>query len=151
MRHALADDRVKKTFADGGMDLFPPEQITPEAAAALLKSELKLWGDVIRANNIAGAVGLMARPTHRRRPAIDRSRAADSRSSCMRSPGWHVGDVGAGCFVEVEALLDRQRRGDVLQAARLVAPAMAPIAIAIILIGVTAAPHKQSRRIAGAP
>ena len=34
------------------MDLFPARQQTPEAAAALLKSELKLWGDVIRANNI---------------------------------------------------------------------------------------------------
>ena len=52
LRHALADARVKKTFADGGMDLFPPDQHTPEAASALLKSEIKLWGDVIRANNI---------------------------------------------------------------------------------------------------
>ena len=55
LRHALADARVKKTFTDGGMDLFPPDQHTPEAAAALLKSELKLWGDVIRANNITAA------------------------------------------------------------------------------------------------
>ena len=52
LRHSLADARVKKTFDDGGMDLFPPDRMTPEAAAALLKSELKLWGDVIRANNI---------------------------------------------------------------------------------------------------
>jgi tripartite-type tricarboxylate transporter receptor subunit TctC len=52
LRHALADARVKKTFADGGMDLFPDAQETPEAAAALLKSEIKLWGDVIRANHI---------------------------------------------------------------------------------------------------
>jgi tripartite-type tricarboxylate transporter receptor subunit TctC len=52
LRHALADARVKKTFADGGMDLFPPDRETPEAAAALLKSEIKLWGDVIRDNNI---------------------------------------------------------------------------------------------------
>src|SRR5262249_46845233 len=52
LRHALADERVKKTFADGGMDTFPPQQQTPEAAATLLKSELKLWGDVIRANHI---------------------------------------------------------------------------------------------------
>jgi tripartite-type tricarboxylate transporter receptor subunit TctC len=54
-RHALADPRVKKTFSDGGMDLFPPDRETPEAAAALLKSEIKLWGDVIRTNNIAVA------------------------------------------------------------------------------------------------
>jgi tripartite-type tricarboxylate transporter receptor subunit TctC len=52
LRHALADAKVRKTFEDGGMDLFPPDQQTPEAAAALLKRELKLWGDVIRANNI---------------------------------------------------------------------------------------------------
>ena len=52
LRHSLADARVKKTFADGGMDLFPADQYTPEAAAALLKREITLWGDVIRANNI---------------------------------------------------------------------------------------------------
>jgi hypothetical protein len=52
LRRALADARVKKIFAEGGMDLFPPGQETPEAASTLLKSELKLWGDVIRANNI---------------------------------------------------------------------------------------------------
>jgi tripartite-type tricarboxylate transporter receptor subunit TctC len=53
LRYALADAKVKKTFAEGGMDAFPPEQETPEAASALLKSEIKLWGDVIRANNIS--------------------------------------------------------------------------------------------------
>jgi len=35
------------------MDLYPPEEETPEAAAALLEREIKLWGDVIRANHIA--------------------------------------------------------------------------------------------------
>jgi tripartite-type tricarboxylate transporter receptor subunit TctC len=55
LRHALNDARVKKTFSDGGMDIFPANQQTPEAAAALLKSELKLWGDVIRSNNITPA------------------------------------------------------------------------------------------------
>jgi putative tricarboxylic transport membrane protein len=53
LRHAMADAKVKKTFAEGGMDPFPPGQETPEAAAALLKREIKLWGDVIRANNIS--------------------------------------------------------------------------------------------------
>jgi tripartite-type tricarboxylate transporter receptor subunit TctC len=52
LRTALADARVKKIFDEGGMDLFSSEQQTPEAAAALLKSEIKLWGEVIRANNI---------------------------------------------------------------------------------------------------
>jgi tripartite-type tricarboxylate transporter receptor subunit TctC len=53
LRFALADARVKTTFAEGGMDPFPPGEETPEAAAALLKREIKLWGEVIRANNIA--------------------------------------------------------------------------------------------------
>jgi hypothetical protein len=35
------------------MDLFAPEEQTPEAASTLLSREIKLWGDVIRANNIA--------------------------------------------------------------------------------------------------
>jgi tripartite-type tricarboxylate transporter receptor subunit TctC len=53
LRHALADARVRKTFEEGGMDLFPPDQQTPEAASALLTSEIKLWGEVIRANHIS--------------------------------------------------------------------------------------------------
>jgi tripartite-type tricarboxylate transporter receptor subunit TctC len=53
LRHACADAKVRKTFEEGGMDLFPPDQQTPEAASALLRSELKLWGDVIRTNNIS--------------------------------------------------------------------------------------------------
>jgi tripartite-type tricarboxylate transporter receptor subunit TctC len=53
LRRAFADAKVRKTFEEGGMDLFPPEEQTPEAASALLKRELKLWGDVIRANNIS--------------------------------------------------------------------------------------------------
>jgi hypothetical protein len=46
---------VKKSFADGGMDEFGPGEETPEAAAVLLKKEIMLWGDVIRANKIAAA------------------------------------------------------------------------------------------------
>ena len=53
LRHALADAKVRKTFEEGGMELFPSDQQTPEAASALLKREIKLWGDVIRANNIS--------------------------------------------------------------------------------------------------
>jgi tripartite-type tricarboxylate transporter receptor subunit TctC len=53
LRVALADARVQHTFAEGGMDLYPANEETPEAAAALLKGEIKLWGDVIRANHIA--------------------------------------------------------------------------------------------------
>jgi tripartite-type tricarboxylate transporter receptor subunit TctC len=50
---ALTDPKAQKTFVEGGMDPFPPEEGTPEAASALLKREIKLWGDVIRANHIA--------------------------------------------------------------------------------------------------
>jgi tripartite-type tricarboxylate transporter receptor subunit TctC len=53
LRAALADAKVQKTFADGGMDEFAPDEETPEAAGALLKREIKLWGDVIHANHIA--------------------------------------------------------------------------------------------------
>ncbi len=55
LRAALADPKVQKSFAEGGMDLFPAGEETPEAASALLKREIKLWGDVIRANKIAAA------------------------------------------------------------------------------------------------
>jgi hypothetical protein len=47
------DPNVDRTFAEGGMDRYPPDEETPEAASALLKREIKLWGDVIRANDIS--------------------------------------------------------------------------------------------------
>jgi len=53
LRTALADPKVQKTFSDGGMDEFSPSEETPEAADALLKKEIKLWGEVIRANKMA--------------------------------------------------------------------------------------------------
>ncbi|MFZ3357954.1 MAG: tripartite tricarboxylate transporter substrate binding protein, partial [Xanthobacteraceae bacterium] len=52
LRAALADPKVQKTFADGGMDEFAADEETPEAASALLKREIALWGEVIRANHI---------------------------------------------------------------------------------------------------
>jgi tripartite-type tricarboxylate transporter receptor subunit TctC len=54
LRTALADPKLKQTYADGGIVEYPPDQETPEAAAALLKSEIPLWGDVIRTNHISG-------------------------------------------------------------------------------------------------
>jgi tripartite-type tricarboxylate transporter receptor subunit TctC len=53
LRAALTDAMLNKAFADGGMDLYPQDQETPEAAGALLKREIKFWGDAIRANHIA--------------------------------------------------------------------------------------------------
>jgi tripartite-type tricarboxylate transporter receptor subunit TctC len=53
LRVALADAKLQKTFADGGMDEYASDEETPEAASALLKREIKLWGDVVRDNQIA--------------------------------------------------------------------------------------------------
>src|SRR6516162_9671886 len=53
LRAALTDAKLRKTFTEGGMGLYPADEETPEAAQALLKREVKLWGDVIRANHIA--------------------------------------------------------------------------------------------------
>jgi tripartite-type tricarboxylate transporter receptor subunit TctC len=54
LRSALTDEKVQKTFAESGMEEFPKDQETPEAAGALLRREIALWGDVIRSNNISG-------------------------------------------------------------------------------------------------
>ena len=53
LRTALADPKLQKTYADGGIYEYPPDQESPEASAALLKSEIALWGQVIRDNHIA--------------------------------------------------------------------------------------------------
>jgi tripartite-type tricarboxylate transporter receptor subunit TctC len=53
LRVALADAKVQKTFADGGMEEFPPDDRTPEAASAFLMREIKFWGDVVRDNHIS--------------------------------------------------------------------------------------------------
>jgi len=54
LRTALADPKLQQTYAEGGIVTYPPEDETPEFAAALLKSEIPLWGDVIRTNHISG-------------------------------------------------------------------------------------------------
>jgi tripartite-type tricarboxylate transporter receptor subunit TctC len=54
LRTALADPKLQKTYADGGIYEYPADQETPEASAALLKNEIALWGQVIRDNHIAG-------------------------------------------------------------------------------------------------
>ena len=53
LRTALADPKLRKTFTDGGMDLYHDDEEAPGAARALLQSEIKLWGNVVRANHIA--------------------------------------------------------------------------------------------------
>jgi tripartite-type tricarboxylate transporter receptor subunit TctC len=54
LRTMLADARVKQLFAAAGMEGYPATEETPEAASKLLQAEIKLWGDVIRANHITG-------------------------------------------------------------------------------------------------
>ena len=54
LRTALADPKLQKTYADGGIYEYPADQKSPEASAALLKKEIGLWGQVIRDNHIAG-------------------------------------------------------------------------------------------------
>jgi len=55
LRTALADPKVLKSFADGGMDEFPATQETPEDAAKLLADQIVLWRGVIQTNHIAAA------------------------------------------------------------------------------------------------
>ncbi len=54
LRATLADAKVKDLFEKAGMAAYPSNELTPAAASALLKAEIKLWGDVIRANHITG-------------------------------------------------------------------------------------------------
>jgi len=53
LRTALADPKVIKTYAEGGIDEYPASEETPDAAAALLKREVVRWGQVVRDNHIA--------------------------------------------------------------------------------------------------
>jgi tripartite-type tricarboxylate transporter receptor subunit TctC len=54
LRTAMNDERLLKTYAEGGMDRYPADEMAPEAAGALLKREIVLWGEVIRTNHISG-------------------------------------------------------------------------------------------------
>jgi tripartite-type tricarboxylate transporter receptor subunit TctC len=51
---ALADPAVRARFADLAQQIFPPEQQTPEALAALQKSEIAKWWPIIKAAGIKG-------------------------------------------------------------------------------------------------
>jgi tripartite-type tricarboxylate transporter receptor subunit TctC len=52
VRSALADATVRKRLGDLGQELFPPEQLTPEALGALQKAEIEKWWPIIKAANI---------------------------------------------------------------------------------------------------
>jgi tripartite-type tricarboxylate transporter receptor subunit TctC len=51
---AVGDPSVRQRLADIGQEIFPPEQQTPEALAALQKGEIEKWWPIIKAANIKG-------------------------------------------------------------------------------------------------
>lgn len=48
----MDDPQLVKSWAETGVAPYPKDQRTPQAAQALLRSEIKRWGEVVRANNI---------------------------------------------------------------------------------------------------
>ena len=50
---ALADATVRQRLADLGMEIFPPDQQTPEVLRALHKAEAEKWWPIIKAANIS--------------------------------------------------------------------------------------------------
>ena len=53
-REALADPVVRARLRDLAQEIFPPEQQTPDALAALQKSEIAKWWPIIKAAGIKG-------------------------------------------------------------------------------------------------
>ena len=51
---AVGDSSVRQRLADIGQEIFPREQQTPEALAALQKAEIEKWWPIIKAANIKG-------------------------------------------------------------------------------------------------
>ena len=49
---ALAALTMRARLADGGKEIFPPDQQTPEALRALQKSEIEKWWPIIKAAGI---------------------------------------------------------------------------------------------------
>jgi len=49
---ALAAPTMRARLADGGKEIFPPDQQTPEALRALQKSEIEKWWPIIKAAGI---------------------------------------------------------------------------------------------------
>ena len=52
LRETVSDPAIVKIWAAQDVSAFPPDQRSPAAASALLKSEIARWGQVIRDNDI---------------------------------------------------------------------------------------------------
>jgi tripartite-type tricarboxylate transporter receptor subunit TctC len=52
LRQTLDDPQVMKAYEERGLEAFPQDQRSPEAAGAVLRAELDRWGTVVRENNI---------------------------------------------------------------------------------------------------
>jgi tripartite-type tricarboxylate transporter receptor subunit TctC len=52
LQQAVSDPAIVKNWVAQDVTAFPPDQRTPTAAAAFLKSEIARWGQVIRDNDI---------------------------------------------------------------------------------------------------
>jgi tripartite-type tricarboxylate transporter receptor subunit TctC len=52
LQETVSDPAIVKIWAASDVSAFPPDQLSPEAARALLKSEIARWGQVIRDNDI---------------------------------------------------------------------------------------------------
>jgi tripartite-type tricarboxylate transporter receptor subunit TctC len=48
----VKDQQLVEGWARMGIDLYPPEQRTPDATRALLRKEVERWGRIIRENKI---------------------------------------------------------------------------------------------------
>ena len=56
LQEVLSDPAVVKSWAEQGVEPYPPELRTQEAAKKLLHEEIERWGKVIRENNIQAPV-----------------------------------------------------------------------------------------------
>ncbi|TCT06104.1 Bug family tripartite tricarboxylate transporter substrate binding protein [Aquabacter spiritensis] len=52
LRETLADEKIQKAYVERGVQAFPPDQLSPEAANAFVAAEAKKWGAVVREANI---------------------------------------------------------------------------------------------------
>jgi tripartite-type tricarboxylate transporter receptor subunit TctC len=52
VRKALADERVKKNYANALVEAFPPEELSLAAASAFMQKEFALWRKVVKENNV---------------------------------------------------------------------------------------------------